>query len=292
MTAETALARTECTPWWWERVPRPALPAATIPSECDVAIVGSGYTGLHAALVTARAGRHTVVFDAEDAGFGCSTRNGGQISTSVKPSFAALARRHGKERAFELLKEGQRSLAFVGDFVRSERIECDFARGGTLAFARSGVQLTRARAEVEHGRSWGDTEADLRLLAPAEVAEISGVSGALGATFTPHCAALDPGRLVRALAEVVASLGVRLFEGTPATRIGTDRRVHTPHGAVSAEFVVRATEAYTPSLRGAKRDLAPVYSLIIGTDPLPAGTLAEIGDRPRAARSDRCPGRG
>ncbi|MFZ9967944.1 MAG: FAD-dependent oxidoreductase, partial [Steroidobacteraceae bacterium] len=86
-------------PYWWDDVPRPELPALDLPSHVDVAVVGSGYTGLHAALQTARGGRSTLVLDAEDAGWGCSTRNGGQISTSIKPSFEVLARRHGSERA-------------------------------------------------------------------------------------------------------------------------------------------------------------------------------------------------
>ena len=84
-------------------------------------MIGSGYTGLNAALQTARGGRHTVVFDAEDAGFGCSTRNGGQISTSIKPAYATLARRHGEARAFGILREGQQSLAWLGEFVPLEK---------------------------------------------------------------------------------------------------------------------------------------------------------------------------
>ncbi|MEP6701895.1 MAG: FAD-dependent oxidoreductase, partial [Betaproteobacteria bacterium] len=74
-------------PYWWERTPRPEIAVTALPSKVDVLVVGSGYTGLHAALQTARAGRSTVVVDAGDAGWGCSTRNGGQISTSIKPGF-------------------------------------------------------------------------------------------------------------------------------------------------------------------------------------------------------------
>ena len=86
-------------PYWWERTPRPELPEAAPPVRAEVAIIGSGYTGLSAAIQTARGGRHSVVLDAEDAGWGCSSRNGGQIGTSIKPDFAELAARHGGETA-------------------------------------------------------------------------------------------------------------------------------------------------------------------------------------------------
>src|SRR6187402_3799388 len=97
------------TPYWWDHVPPPDLPDAPLPRKVDVAIIGSGYTGLSAALQTARGGRDTLVLDAEEAGFGCSTRNGGQISTSIKPGFEALARRYGGQAAAAVIGEGQRS---------------------------------------------------------------------------------------------------------------------------------------------------------------------------------------
>ena len=67
-------------PYWWDLTPRPAMEDCTLPAKTDVLVIGSGYTGLHCALQTARAGRQTLVIDAEAAGWGCSTRNGGQIS--------------------------------------------------------------------------------------------------------------------------------------------------------------------------------------------------------------------
>src|SRR5258707_15377792 len=114
------------TPYWWDHVPRPDLPDTPLPRKVDVAIIGSGYTGLSAALQTARGGRDTLVLDAEDAGFGCSTRNGGQISTSGKPSYQAPAKRHGAENPLPIIKEGQKSLAWGGDFLPGGKNEFGF----------------------------------------------------------------------------------------------------------------------------------------------------------------------
>ena len=74
-------------PYWWDRTQRPILEDIEIPRKVDVAIIGSGYTGLHAAIQTVRNGRETLVLEAEQAGWGGSSRNGGQVSTSIKPNF-------------------------------------------------------------------------------------------------------------------------------------------------------------------------------------------------------------
>ena len=106
------------TPYWWDDAPAPPVVPPALPKQVDVAIVGAGYTGLNAALVTAAAGRDTVVLDAEHAGWGCSTRNGGQISTSIKPTLEELARLHGPERARAVHREGRTALEWIEELIR------------------------------------------------------------------------------------------------------------------------------------------------------------------------------
>ena len=48
---------TRLAPYWWDEVPRPAMAQAPLPATVDVAVIGAGYTGLHAALQTARGQR-------------------------------------------------------------------------------------------------------------------------------------------------------------------------------------------------------------------------------------------
>ncbi len=98
----------------------------------------------------------------------------------------------------------------------------------------------------------------------------------LGATYTPHCAAIHPARLVRGLAEAVRRRGVAVHEATPVTEIAPGS-LRTPMGTVRARYVIRATEGYTPRLPGLERAIAPVYSLMIATEPLPEEVWAQIG---------------
>ncbi|MBV9521742.1 MAG: FAD-binding oxidoreductase, partial [Alphaproteobacteria bacterium] len=140
MTGELFAPDFKETPFWWEGAPRPRLPEPAPPARADVVVIGSGYTGLAAALQLARGGRDTLVLDAEDAGWGCSTRNGGQVSTSLKPDFDALAARHGAERAFAIVKEGQNALAFIAELIASEGIACDWERAGRFVGAHNTAQ--------------------------------------------------------------------------------------------------------------------------------------------------------
>jgi glycine/D-amino acid oxidase-like deaminating enzyme len=146
----------------------------------------------------------------------------------------------------------------VGRVAAAEGIDCSFTKAGTIVFARSPSQVTRAHAQVEHARSWGDTEEDLRFLDSAETGDRARAAGALGATYTPHCARIHPARLVRGLANAVERRGVALYEQTAATAI-TSRRVKTARGDVTAAVVVRATEGYTPELPGHRRDVSGRY---------------------------------
>jgi glycine/D-amino acid oxidase-like deaminating enzyme len=107
----------------------------------------------------------------------------------------------------------------------------------------------------------------------------------LGGTYTPHCAAIHPARLVRGLAEVVRNRGVRLFERTPVTEIAPGKLV-TTRGTVSADYVIRATEGYTPALPGLHRAVIPVYSLMIATEPLPDSVWDTVGLAGRPTFSD------
>ncbi|MEZ5092207.1 NAD(P)/FAD-dependent oxidoreductase [Nocardioides sp.] len=276
---------------WHEAPDRSWTPRAPLPGdrEADVAIVGGGFTGLWTAYYLARAdpSLRIVVLEAEVAGFGASGRNGGWCSALFPASADRLATvsAAGRDGAIALHEAMRDTVDEVGRVAAAESIACDYAKGGTLVVARSATQLQTARAEVEHARSWGRGEDQLRLLDGPAARQRLAAEGTLGATFTPDCAALHPARLVRGLAETVERLGVSIHEQTRVQAIEPGRAV-TEHGVVRADVVVRATEGYTASLAGQRRAVAPVYSLVVATEPLPAETWEQIGLRERETFSD------
>ena len=253
----------------------------------DVAIVGAGYTGLWTAyyLLTRSPGIRVALVEAEHAGFGASGRNGGWCSALFPASLAAIARTSSRDEAVRLRRAMEATVDEVGAVVTREGWQVDWAKGGTIVAARTPLQWERARAEIADWRAWGFGEEDHALLGPHEARQMLGATDILGATYTPHCAAVHPGRLVRSLARTVVGLGGRLFEGSPVRSLEPGI-VRTERGRVRAPYVVRATEGYTALLPGYRRTLAPVYSLMLATEPLSAADWDRIGLADRATFSD------
>jgi glycine/D-amino acid oxidase-like deaminating enzyme len=277
------------TPYWWERAPRPVLAETALPSAVDVVVIGSGYTGLSCALETSRGGRNTLVLDAEDAGFGCSTRNGGQISTSVKPSYEALAKRHGAETAFRIIKEGQNSLKWVADFVAREQIDCDFRIVGRFHAAHNPAQyniLARRLAAQPKG-----LEVEAHMVSRADQRRELGTDAYFGGTIYSSHASIDPGRFHQAMLERVLQAGARVIPRCPATaieRTASGFRVATASGSVAARNVVIATNGYTGRLTPwLQRRVIPIGSYIIATEKLPRETMARLMPRDRIVSDTR-----
>jgi glycine/D-amino acid oxidase-like deaminating enzyme len=258
-----------------ELTPRPSL---TGPMDTDVVIVGAGFTGLWTAYYLKKADPHlrVVVLEREIAGFGASGRNGGWCHTTFPGSREMAEKTHGRQAVIDQQRALHQTVYEIQRVVQEEGVDARFHLGGQLDLALTPVQLLRLREAVEYERSWGFGEDDYRALSASDIRERVKVAGCLGAGYTPHGAAVDPARLARGLADVVEKLGVPIYERTPVTRI-EPQVASTPLGDVRADIVVRATEAFTPELPGFERTVVPIYSLMIGTEPLPDSFWDEVG---------------
>ena len=263
------------TPLWWDHVPRPALPEAALPATVDVLVIGAGYTGLHAALQTARGGRSTLVIDAQDAGWGCSTRNGGQVSTSIKPGYDELARRHGPQRAFDILREGQKSLAWIADFIGKEGIDCDFGQVGRFHAAHNAAQYEALATKVTQQPKGLEVRAHV-VTRSEQRSELGSDAYWGGVVYEQHCS-VHPARYHQGLLERALAAGVQMAPRCPASAIdkqGQRFQVRTARGSVVARNVVVATNGYTGRLTPwLQRRVIPIGSYMIATDPLPDGMM-------------------
>ncbi|MFF8596566.1 NAD(P)/FAD-dependent oxidoreductase [Streptomyces sp. NPDC015220] len=255
------------------------LPAVREPltgdATADVVIVGGGYTGLWTAYYLKKAAPflRITVLEQKFCGYGASGRNGGWLYNGVagRDRYAKL---HGHEAAVRLQRAMNDTVDEVVRVAAEEGVEADVHRGGVLEVARTPAQLARLKAFCEQERAYG--EKDRELFGARQTAERIRVADAVGSTWTPHGARLNPAKLVKGLAAAVEALGVTVHEATPVTEIRPKHAV-TPYGTVRAPYVLRCTEGFTASLKGMRRTWLPMNSSMIATEPLSDEQWESIG---------------
>jgi len=276
-------------PYWHDQIgPAPTL-AADLPDKVDVLIVGAGYTGLSAAITTARGGRSTLVLDAEDPGYGCSTRNGGQISTSVKPSLDKLAAKFGTERAKGIRMEGAKALKWIGDFIADEGLDCDFRRVGRFHAAHTPQHYETLARDAEKMRQRENIES-FAVPRHEQRSQLGTDAYFGGVVFSAHCS-VHPGKFHRELLRLALEAGVQVVgqcRVTGVARTASGFRVETAKGPVEARDVIVATNGYTTALTPwLQRRVIPIGSYIIATEELPEATIDTLFPGDRIA-SDTC----
>lgn len=255
---------------WLDDVAPPETGDASLPASVEVLVIGSGYTGLSTAIETARGGRSTLVIDAERAGWGCSTRNGGQISTSIKPDFETLCRRYGAEKGMAIAREGHNSLAWIGDFVAAEGLDCDFEISGRFHAAHNPRRF-RQMAAAALNQPKG-LEKPVRVVSRAEQHSELGTDIYHGGIVNLNHASLHPAKFHRELLRLARQSGAEIVANCRADSIrhtAAGFEVVTQKGTVRARDVVVATNGYTGTVTPwHRRRVIPIGSYIIATEPL------------------------
>lgn len=275
---------------WWDQLPEDLVAPIAGPLdrdiEVDVTIVGAGFTGLWTAyyLLQREPDMRIAIVEKEIAGFGASGRNGGWASALFPQSDLAIARRYGLQAATAMRNAMNASIDEIGRVAEFHDWNIGWAKGGTIVAARTSSQLLEMRVTDRQERAAGLTPNQHLLNTSATEARMR-ATDIVGGTFTPHCAAIQPARLVRLLAHEVVTRGALLFEHSPAVAVEPGI-VRTSHGNVRSHYVIRATEGYTPDVSGHHRTLLPVYSLMVATEPLPPEVWDEIGLEGRPTFSD------
>ncbi len=257
-------------PYWHEaRSPVESEPGHP-PATCDVAVIGAGYTGLGVALQTARGGRDTLVLDAGDPGAGCSTRNGGLVSTSIKPGLDELASRHGRERAWRILAEGHNALAWLQTFVADEGIDCELRVSGRFHAAHNPARydkLARALEREPTGLGSGGW-----VVPPEEQHAEVATEAYHGGIVYPRHAVVQPASLHAGMLTRARESGARVLGSCAVHNLRRDAEhwlLDTAGGRVRARDVVIATNGYTGAFSSwHRRRVIPIGSYVIATEPM------------------------
>lgn len=246
--------------------------------DADVVVVGGGFTGLWTAyyLLVADPTLRVAVVEANEVGHGASGRNGGWCSALLPMGLDAIAAVTSVSEAARFQQAMIDTVNEVGRVATDERIDCGFVRSGTITVARTASQMARLVDDIATSRRFGIDESQMRLLTADEAATRLSATRLLGGSFTEACATVHPLRLVRGLASAVEQRGGRIFEQSPVHTLAAGL-VRCDTGSVAAPVVVRATEAFTSSLPGLRRTVAPIHSLMVATEHIPADRWEHIG---------------
>ena len=274
--------------FWLDTVEMPSTdPAIPLPEKVDVAVIGSGYTGLSAARALAQRGARVAVLEAETIGWGASSRNGGMVLTGTKVRLRILIERYGMEAARRIYGASLASIDCVEQVVREEGIDCDFARCGHLEVACKPSHFANfARTAELLQKDFGHT---IRLVRKQELGAEIGSAIYHGGLVDEVSAGLNPARYVAGLARAAQKAGAALFEHTrvEAMEAAADNgsrgfSLRTSRGTLRAQDVFVATSGYTGHATPAlQKKIIPIGSYIIATERLPGGLAREVSPRNR-----------
>ncbi|MBE9637807.1 NAD(P)/FAD-dependent oxidoreductase [Salipiger mangrovisoli] len=253
----------------------PDLPPLRESTRADVLVVGGGFQGLSSALHLAEAGAEVVLLEAEQAGFGASGRNGGQVIPGLKDDPDTLDALWGPQAT--AFAGGTADTLFA--LVARLGIACDAVRGGWIQAGNKTVHLAGLQARMAQ---WQARGADVAWLDAAAMEKATGTAAFKGGWIDRRAGKLHPLKLAHGLARAAQAAGARLHAGAPVealTRAGGLWRARLAGGIeVLAEQVILATNAYTPGglHQALSRAVVPAHSFQIATEPLSEAQLARI----------------
>jgi glycine/D-amino acid oxidase-like deaminating enzyme len=263
-------------PYWWDAAPPDDEGDAPPPEQVDVAIVGSGYTGMSAALELARNGVKVVILEAERFGEGASTRSGGMMSGGVNVGKGGdIEKQFGRQRVDDMLSEARDSYDHVEEVIRRENIDCFYARTGRFVGAHTPAAFKAMAAKA-------DKYADAGAALVSRERQVDHVNTRYyhGGMTVDRAGGVHPSLYHKGLRQACRAAGVHLSAHTRVEGIdGTagDLTVRTSRGPVRAKEVVLGTNGYTgKATPWHRRRVIPIASYIIATEPLGKERVSEL----------------
>ena len=260
-------------PLWTDQFSRPnnIITSDSPSAETDIAIVGSGYTGLCAARILKKNGASVTVLDRNTIGWGASSRNGGMATPGLKQGIQKIHKIYGEKLAHEFWKISVDAIDLIDEIVTEHSIDCDWERNGHASLATKPSHAPRLK---EYG-SWLEKEFGhyQKYIPKHQIQDEIGSNTYYGALTDEISGGLHPSKYVFGLASAVSNLGVQLCENTAVTKIenndSNNFKLITSKGDINAKKVIIATNGYTDRLVPKLKPLIfPVGSYIVVTEPL------------------------
>ncbi len=266
-------------PYWWDAAPPITLNSPSLLASYEIVVVGSGYTGLRAALELARAGRSVAVFDKERAGFGASRRNAGFLGRTLKKSYVELKRTKGAPHAATVYRELDAAYQTTMAFIEHEKIDCYATRCGRLIAATSPTHYQLLNSELSEMQR--DLGLPYSMVTSSDMHQEIASNVYHGGAVIPDLGSLHPGLYHLGLMSLVLQAGVSVFGETEVFSLARKSEkaisVVTAAGTVVARDVIVATNGYTPRhFSWHARRLIPFTGYMAATEILPESVVRKL----------------
>jgi gamma-glutamylputrescine oxidase len=238
--------------------------------DCDVAIIGGGFSGLSAALACAERGLSVILLEAKNIGFGASGRNGGQLIPGLRWSMREIDAEFGRERAQAIFDLAYGAVDRVNNRIAEHHILCD-AKVGHLEAAYKPAHfdtMQRDAAFVAQHFGW-----EAQIVQPQDVGRHINGGGYHGGIYDMKGGHFHPLNYALGLATAAQKAGVHIYENSAAqTPVDTGKHVEIKagKGSVTAKHVIMAADTWTGGIAPELRSYTvPIMNYNIATAPLP-----------------------
>ncbi|MEE9333024.1 MAG: FAD-binding oxidoreductase [Granulosicoccaceae bacterium] len=245
-----------------------AFGSATGQLNCDVCVIGGGFTGLSTALHLAQRGYDVILLEAQRVGFGASGRNGGQVGAGQRVDQKELEKKLGNDHSRQLWDIARQSVQLVRDLSSSDKVHADFHDG----ILHTTHRKRDAALNQEHVDSLAEYGYDkVRVLNQEECRHLVNSSVYYGGTLDTEAGHIDPLEFALGLARLATNAGVRILEQSRVNHLteGNPAQVKTANAKVSADYVVLGCNGYLGTLqKRVASKVMPINNYIIATEPM------------------------
>lgn len=245
------------------------FPEAAGDINCDVCVIGAGFTGLSTAWHLAQSGYNVVVLEAQRVGFGASGRNGGQASTGQRRDQQDLEKMLGARHARDLWKIGCQAVDLVRNLCNMDEVHTTFTPGIVHPLHRKRDHRHNSDHVAHMQQTYGYDR--ISLLDPGACRDIVNSPAYHGGTLDLGSGHVNPLELVLGLARLAEKAGARIFEGSRVDRIteSDPARVKTAAADVKARYVVLACNGYLGDIQQhVAARVMPINNFIVSTKPM------------------------
>lgn len=279
------------TPFWWEEAEPAHGERAFDKTSYGAIVIGSGYTGLSAAITLAEAGVTDIaVVDAMRIGEGASSRNGGQIGNAAKFTLAQATRRFGEKRAQEIMDDYAASMNFMLQRAGTLTDPIDLNLSGSVVCAHSRKDMAKLRNMCSQLPA--EQQQDYEIVEEQDIHHVLKTDIYRGAMIRRGQGTIHPGKYVRALANRARELGVHIITGwrfTGAQQQGEGhiaRLQDVQDGSIvdiQTDKILLGMNGYVgPEIPWLRKRTIPVQSYMITTEEMPFDLLERLIPHNRA----------